>query len=143
MKNSICNKCGFSTNNEELVTSHTCTILPKINCAECPYSTRLVNKMDMHMSFEHMAPLKCSQCNYETIHNPKHRYAAKYSMSTHMDLHNIGTFDCFECGETFKVKRKLTYHIKSKHLQYICQDCNTEDSSPYRLNQHIKKTHSL
>ena len=144
VQNSICNKCGFSTNNQDLVTNHTCSILPKINCDKCPYSTRLVSNMDMHKSFEHMAPLKCSQCNYETKHNPKHPHADKYykySMSHHMEMHNVGNYDCFECDETFKVKHKLTYHIKSKHLQYICQDCNKKESSAYRLNQHIEKTH--
>ena len=143
VKNCICDICGFSTNNEELVTKHSCTILPKINCDSCLYSTRLVTKMDMHKSFEHMAPLKCSQCDYQTQHNPKHPHSAKYSMSKHMDMHNVGTYDCFECGETFKVKQKLTYHIKSKHLQYICQDCNKEESSAYRLDQHIKKIHII
>ena len=142
VKTRICKLCGFSTNNEESLKIHNCELFPKINCEKCPYSTRLVTKLDLHKSLEHMVPLKCNQCDYQKQHNLKDPMAAKKSMYKHIAMHNVGLYECFECGETFKVKQKLTYHITSKHLQYKCQECNKEEASAYKLNQHIKKLHT-
>ena len=143
VKNLLCDLCGFSTNNEEVMEKHTCKKLPLLTCKKCPYTSRLWTKMDFHNSFEHMAPLKCSLCDYVSKNQPSNRHAAKYTMTKHMDKHNVGIFDCFECGDTFKVKQRLEYHIKAKHCPNICQVCSKEESSAYKLKQHIKKVHKM
>lgn len=142
VKTRICKLCAFSTNNEESLAIHNCEILPEMKCEECPYLTRLVTKLDLHKSLEHNATIKCSQCDYNKQHNLKDPMAAKKSIYKHIAMHNVGLYDCFECGETFKVKQKLTYHITSKHLQYKCHECGKEEASAYKLNQHIKKLHT-
>ena len=70
-----------------------------------------MTKMDFLNLFEHMAPLKCSQCDYIGLYIGNklvNRNAAKYT-KTH-----VVSFDCFECDDTFKVRQKLDYHIKAK-----------------------------
>ena len=143
VENRLCDLCAFSTNNSELMEKHICKILPLLQCKKCPYASRLLPKMDLHNSFEHMAPLKCSQCDYISQNKPSNHHAAKYTMTKHMDKHYIGIFDCFECGDTFKVNQRLSYHIKAKHCSYICQECSKEESSAYKLKQHIKKMHNM
>ena len=64
IRNQLCDLCGFSTNNIVLLEKHTCTILPLLTCEKCPYTLRLLTKLDFHNSFQHMAPGKCSICNY-------------------------------------------------------------------------------
>ena len=55
-------------------------------------------------------------------------------------MHYVESFDWFECGDTFKVRQKLDYHIKAKHGPYICQECSKEESSAYR---HMRKVHKV
>lgn len=135
VQNSICDKCGFSTIMKKHCKPFTVQYCPRLILWWMSlFLTRLVNKMDMHKSFEHMAPLKCSQCilNLNTTRN--------IHMLLNILCQNTWTcimleHDCFvECGNAVKHlsgSRSWLYHIKSKqHLQYICQDCNKQESSP-------------
>ena len=79
-----------------------------------------MTKMDFHNSFEYMVPLKCSQCEHIGRNKSSNINAAKYTMDKHIMMHYVESFDWFECGDTFKVRQKLDYHIKAKHGPYIC-----------------------
>ena len=141
--NYLCDLCGFSTNNQVIIDKHTCTILPLRECDKCPYTSRILTKLDFHNTFQHKAPGKCSICDYKSKNKSTNIHAAKYTMLKHMDMHNVGIFECFECGDTFNVRQRLDYHIKAKHCPNICQECSKEESSAYKLKQHIKKLHNM
>ena len=137
-----CVLCGVSASNMQQLQKHQCHVLPILKCDLCSYSTRTTHLMLQHKSFKHLAPLKCTLCEYEYKKQTMNPAAASAAIRYHMEgKHSKTNFECFDCGEKVVSKEKLEYHFKTKHVKYQCEQCNKNESSEYRLKQHIMKIH--
>ena len=138
----VCELCGFQTENDQLQTNHKCEMKPLLRCNLCSYATRLEGKYELHTSLEHMAPLKCNQCEFKAPNNPLKPNYGLYMMTRHMDSsHSTQLYICHICNEQVKSKYRLGYHIETKHTQFNCSECGKSENTKHKLKRHMVQNH--
>jgi len=65
------------------------------------------------------------------------------TMRAHRSCHFFEKMECNECGTSFKTKKSLKSHMRSKHSEdsFICYICQKEMANDFTLKSHIKRVH--
>ena len=86
---------------------------------------------------------KTFSCNICPWSSKNKHLAKQHHENKHLKL-NLNSYICTECGEGFKSKKVLEYHIKKKFsiYDYKCKECDYKTITNVQLKSHIVQKHS-
>ena len=105
---------------------------------DCSEVFRKPENLEFHKAKVHgiQKVFKCNICPYSS----KNKLVFKIHNENKHDQSNLNSYICNECGDGFKNKKNLDYHMKKKYgtYDYKCEECNYKTFVKDQLKTHMQ-----
>ncbi|XP_030752954.1 zinc finger imprinted 3-like isoform X2 [Sitophilus oryzae] len=153
-----CSRCSYYTIRKSYIEKHKKSHLTReerqmFACAHCDNEYRSKISLRYHLQNNHTdsrtRELKesqkkvyiCTICDFQT----RYSTSIRDHKETHLAPGQRQLFSCAQCGNTYRTKTGLKYHLRNTHIDsrmqknvYRCSTCSFQTQEKPRLNRHEK-----
>ena len=164
-----CSYCDHKSTQKSSLAAHIRGVhgTTKIQCEHCEFQCKWKSTLKQHEARVHFGQSERFQCD-----KCPSTQSSLGNLKLHNESHHLNiSYDCTQCGKSFRQKCGLTIHVKAVHdgekkscdvcgfqtffmaehkkrihaekVSYNCETCGIETSSQEGLRRHTRKVHDV